>query len=183
MRRRKKYAQQPMLYIQQPNLEQPSASMQADYRTPKKKKNQSNLESEQTAKGKKKVTKKRPVEKKETDIVYGDKDEVVEALQDEDKLESDLDSSSEKESNESLEGEQLRRKRFGDMSVEEKVNYFISLPTQVPRMKCEVTTEDERHRGIITDFQDGYVHMVTVRRPRDKKLDIKDIQNIRLIGF
>ncbi|WP_186576018.1 CotO family spore coat protein [Aquibacillus kalidii] len=181
MRRRKKYEHKPMLYIQQPSLEQPSASMQADYRTPKKKKveKQENKDVPKHSKLKRVLPKSRPVEKKEKDVVLGDEEVVAEELA-ENQLEEVEESSDEKEPS----GEAFaRKKRFGDMSIEEKVNYFVGLPTHVPKMKCEVRTEEERLIGVITDYKDGLVHMASVKRPNNREININEIKRIRLLGF
>lgn len=185
MRKKKSSTQKPMLYIQQPNLGKPSAAMQSIYRTPKKKK------TEATANKKKKVIKKMPhtspVEKEETDVVYSDKEAVIEELEDEVKVKEELESEEKEHKEKDEEEESIRpratRKRFGEMTIEEKVHYFVGLPSQVPKMRCEVRTSTERHHGFITDYKDGFVLMTTIRRPKNKEIDINEIENIRILSF
>ncbi|MDL4842944.1 CotO family spore coat protein [Aquibacillus rhizosphaerae] len=209
MKRKKAYAKNPMLYISQPEFKQPTASMQSKYRTPKKKKERQpmNLDvSDRAKKIKKKKPKVKPIEKEEKDFIYGDQEDVIEEIQDDNNEKSEktsdesVDTDSEYVTGNEDEGEsksnkkdenqnksvirpQTGRKRFGDMTIEEKIYYFVGLPSQVPRMKCEVLTENERHRGVITDYRDEFVHMITVKRPRNKTIPIDEIKKIRLISF
>ncbi|WP_170287623.1 CotO family spore coat protein [Aquibacillus halophilus] len=192
MKKRKTDAENPMLYIQQPELKRPKASMQSNYRTPKKKKTKNEVIpdlTERPNKIKKRIPKSKPVQKEEKDIVYGSQEDIIEELVDgthydeSEKKNDELEDVIESENQDVLAGPRVKRKKFADMSNEEKVNYFVGLPSQVPRMRCEVVTEEERHRGVITDYRDGFVYMETVKRPRNKKVDINQISNIRLISF
>ncbi|REJ08478.1 CotO family spore coat protein [Halobacillus trueperi] len=76
-----------------------------------------------------------------------------------------------------------RRQRFHDMTLEEKVLYFFNLSPHVPKMKCEVMTEEENYRGYITDYVDGVVHMKVFQRPFQREIAFEAIQDIRLLGF
>lgn len=76
-----------------------------------------------------------------------------------------------------------RRSRFKDMSLEDKVDYFVHLPSQVPRMKCEVITEEERFKGWIEDYEEGIVYMKILQRPFRVEVPFDDIQDIVLRGF
>lgn len=76
-----------------------------------------------------------------------------------------------------------RRSRFKDMSLEDKVDYFVNLPSQVPRMKCEVITEEERYKGWIEEYEDGIVYMKILQRPFKVEVSFDQIQDIVLRGF
>ncbi|WP_406945831.1 CotO family spore coat protein [Halobacillus sp. SY10] len=76
-----------------------------------------------------------------------------------------------------------RRQRFHDMTLEEKVLYFFNLSPHVPKMKCEVMTEEENYRGYITDYVGGVVHMKVFQRPFQREIAFEAIQDIRLLGF
>ncbi|WP_345240269.1 CotO family spore coat protein [Pontibacillus salipaludis] len=76
-----------------------------------------------------------------------------------------------------------RRSRFKDMSLEDKVDYFVNLPSQVPRMKCEVITEEERYKGWIEDYEEGTVYMKILQRPFRVEVPFDDIHDIVLRGF
>ncbi|MDC3425463.1 spore coat CotO family protein [Aquibacillus sp. 3ASR75-11] len=78
---------------------------------------------------------------------------------------------------------QNKRRPFNNMTVEEKVHYFLKIPPQLPKMKCEVITNNKSYRGVVTDYQDGLVHMRTFRSPFKVDVPIDDIENIRIIGF
>lgn len=153
--------------------------MQSNYRTPKKTNEKNEVPdtvSTQPKKIKRRTSKTGPAD----DKYVGDEEDLIEALED-NEYEESTDGASKDEVNSIR--PRTERKRFGDMTIEEKVNYFVGLPSQVPRMKCEVRTEDERHQGVIADYKDGMVHMVTKKRPRMKTIPIEAITNIRLLSF
>ncbi|QST00844.1 hypothetical protein IMZ31_04525 [Pontibacillus sp. ALD_SL1] len=76
-----------------------------------------------------------------------------------------------------------RRSRFKDMSLEDRVDYFVNLPSQVPRMKCEVITDEERYKGWIEDYEEGTVYMKILQRPFRVEVPFEDINDIVLRGF
>lgn len=76
-----------------------------------------------------------------------------------------------------------RRSKFKEMDLEEKIDYFVNLPSQVPRMKCEVVTSDKNYRGWIQDYQDGVVHMKILHRPFRIEVPFEEIKDIELKGF
>ncbi|GAA0491985.1 hypothetical protein GCM10008986_17760 [Salinibacillus aidingensis] len=77
----------------------------------------------------------------------------------------------------------LEDKKFRDMTVEEKISYLTRLPSQMPKMKCEVLTEDQRYRGLIQDFNDDTIRMRTVQKPYRVELSLSDIEDVKLMGF
>lgn len=76
-----------------------------------------------------------------------------------------------------------RRERFKDMTLEEKVEYFIQLPSSVPRMKCEVFTDEKSYRGWIQAYEDGIVTMKILQRPFRVEVPFESIESIELKGF
>lgn len=76
-----------------------------------------------------------------------------------------------------------RRERFKDMTLEEKVNYFVSLPSSVPRMKCEVMTDGESYKGWIEDYDNGIVYLKILQRPFRVEVPFDTIKDIALRGF
>ncbi|WP_077623034.1 CotO family spore coat protein [Sediminibacillus massiliensis] len=136
MKKRRKYSREPMMYITQPKLAAPAVTMQAHYRSFKKRTN-------------------KPDNHKEPE-------ENVEETQSHPRS---------------------KQKKFKDMTIEEKVLYFVRLPKQVPKMKCEIFTEEKSYMGLITGYNDHKVVIKTARSPRQVELDIKDIKEINLLGF
>ncbi|UFU00589.1 spore coat CotO family protein [Radiobacillus kanasensis] len=162
----KRFSRKPMLYIQQPELGKPSAKMQVKYRTPKSKKGSVDKKgsgNKTKNDGSQNFTKKRlkqvvsiPVEE-----------------------ESESSSSSEVEE----EAKSQRRKRFKELSIKERVEYFMGLPANVPKMKCQVSTADNSYRGIITNYKDNIVYMRATKRPFRLELELEEITDIQLLGF
>ncbi|WP_053220340.1 CotO family spore coat protein [Virgibacillus senegalensis] len=181
---KKNNAREPMLYITQPKMEKPAASMQTNYRTPRRKKRKPDRGS--TAK-EKELIKQSDEQKAEEKDKQASKHSVegteVEAEKTEDQVKPVTASGKETEEKETSVSPRTSRKRFRDMTNKEKVLYFVGLPRTVPRMKCEVVTETETHRGVIYDYQEGTVFMKTMKRPFKAQFDLETIQNIKLLGF
>ncbi|WP_407271025.1 CotO family spore coat protein [Radiobacillus sp. PE A8.2] len=177
-KKRKKHLHNPMLYITQPKLEKPSASMQSSYRTPKKR-TIDKQSADATASNEKTIRRKKMKLKQESE------QPAIEAEVEKGVVDRELDEHNDYNLEESEEKgtEQSNRKRFRDMTVEEKVNYFVSLPKQVPKMKCEVKTAEQSYRGVIYDYDNKVVFMVVIRGRKKIELDIDEIIDIRLMGF
>ncbi|KGX87808.1 CotO family spore coat protein [Pontibacillus litoralis] len=213
MARRRDKAKEPMLYITQPEFQSAQPNMQSTYRSStNQKQKKSAIDTVNTAEKKRPTLERRkkrrlsfdleiaqPMEK-ENDP-FEDADDVqhdVEVLQPD--VDSSVDYEEEEHTDEIVTKEEAtsvskedktnttlnnrkRRKSFKDMNVEDKVNYFLDLPPQVPRMKCEVVTEEDTYRGWIENCQDGVVQMKLVKRPFRADFPISSIQNIYLRGF
>src|SRR5699024_11630472 len=50
-------------------------------------------------------------------------------------------------------------KKFKDMTLLEKVKYFADEPNHIPRIKCEIKTEDKSYRGYIMDIEEYTVYL------------------------
>lgn len=185
MSRKRKIAQEPMLYIAQPELKSATASMQSHYRTPVKKSGKTKAPEPESSIKEKELRKRQVDNKKESRITEKGQEEAVEGKKTEkEKQEKKKDVQEQKPSDKNHDDTNKgKRQRFREMTIEDKVEYFVGLPKQVPRMKCEVRTTVETYRGLIVDYKEGVVHMKTIKRPYDREVNIKDIQNIRLLGF
>lgn len=149
----RKYARNPMLYIEQPDNKNPRATMQHDYRTKKISsgiKNRNFLDEEREAR------------QKEESVEFEEEEP-------EEKQEIVLPEES--------------RKKFNDRTLEEKINYFAEAPEYAPKRKCEIKTEKKTYRGIITERDDEHVYIRVGNRARAMKIMIHEIKNIRLLGF
>ncbi|MFG6149438.1 CotO family spore coat protein [Halobacillus sp. B23F22_1] len=162
MANKKQMAKPPILYITQPNLQPAEVSMQTSFRSQSTTIKPSLQENELRARNQ--------------SIINGEGGTTTEEAppsEPADKPEADLTFSSRKD----------RRQRFRDMSLEEKVNYFVQLPSQLPKMKCEVTTAEDTWKGYVQKYEDGIVYMKTFQKPFQQEVPFKDIQSIRLLGF
>ncbi|SDQ89157.1 Spore coat protein CotO [Virgibacillus subterraneus] len=156
----KKFAKSPLLYIHQPSIGTPKAPMQHQYTTPK------NAPAEQVVAQETKSVQKRPLRRdhfnKKSDGEAEDTNE---------------------EADESDESSDQERKKFKDMTLNERVDYFVNPPKHVPAMKCEVKTEERNYRGTIVDFLEDNVIMRLGRRTSTTEIPFDSINDIRLIGF
>lgn len=78
---------------------------------------------------------------------------------------------------------QEKRKPFKEMTVEEKVRYFVDAPSYVPKVRCEVKTTSRRYRGEITALEDDHVIVQIGTRTPPKKVPLGEIIDIHIIGF
>lgn len=167
MGKQSKLEQRPMLYIAQPDFAPSKASMQTTYHGKKTAKEQEKGKASPEPEGKqsREQVEEKPARKKQR----------VEHHQ----PEAEQETKSQSQAGSARD----RRQRFRDMTLEEKVAYFVNLPSQIPKMKCEVETAEGKLRGYINDYQDGIVHMKTFQRPFRKEIKFEEIIDINLIGF
>ncbi|MFZ0369401.1 MAG: spore coat CotO family protein [Halobacillus sp.] len=171
----KRMAKQPMLYIAQPKFKPAEVSMQTSFRTQRSQSAPAPVE--QPAKSE---TPSTSLHEKELRLRNQNKAASAASPL---KAKEEAPADEESEKKEQPESSRDRRLRFHELSLEEKVNYFFTLSPHVPKMKCEVSTEDNKYRGYITDYEEGIVHLKIFQRPFQQEVPFKDITDIRLIGF
>lgn len=179
---RRKFAKDPLLYIQQPTARTAKAPMQDHYKTPKKPK-ASEIPPEKDPQQKPRTIKRKNYGLGEGYQVKDEqsgqqpkgrhKDAIVPAERANNSAPNELDEKK----------QTADRPRFKDMSIEEKVNYFVSRPSDVPKLRCEIETDERKYRGIITDFQEDHVFIRVGKRSSSTKISFDQITNIRMLGF
>jgi len=152
----KRYAEAPLLYIDQPTVKQPEAEMQHQYKS-KRKKNE----------------KRPPGEQGEKETTYYSVSQQENPNQDAAKDEPETDNGKQVHSK--------KRKPFNKMSIKEKVLYFVHSSSYAPKVKCEVKTTERRYRGIITELKEKDV--LIKAGARFYKVPLAEIMEIRMIGF
>lgn len=162
----KKVAKSPLLYIQQPGIRTPEAPMQFHYRTPKRERDDKKAESSK-------------IKRQSANRNYFNKKDIYDEAEEE--VGSSEESSDQYQQNYENTEPYQERKKFKDMPLEERVDYFLSSPEHVPVMRCEVKTEERNYRGKIIDYQDDNVHMRVGRRTTE--IPFNTIKEIRMIGF
>src|SRR5699024_4370106 len=75
----------------------------------------------------------------------------------------------------------LRRKPFKEMSLDEKVNYLANATNHIASVGCEVKTMEKNYRGIIMSRKEDVIVMRIGKRRM--KIQMGDIENVRLLGF
>lgn len=169
MAKRKKYAKSPLLYIHQPGIDHPKAPMQSNYSTPKRQAEPTEPKAQKTD--------TRPLKRDDFLKKYpaAKKTEVDQKKRpDEPKASKERDTEQPKAQS---------NKKFSELAIPEKIDYFVTKPNHMPNMKCEVKTEEKSYRGIIQSVEKDHVLMRVGRRTSSTKIEIASITEIRLIGF
>lgn len=74
-------------------------------------------------------------------------------------------------------------KVFADMTIDEKLDYLVTRPPHVPRLYSKLTINQAYYRGHVLAREDDQF-VFEDRQTRKRRLfKVKDISEIRLIGF
>ena len=76
-----------------------------------------------------------------------------------------------------------KKANFKDLSTVEKVEYFLNLPAQIPKMKCEIVTSEGSLIGIISGREGDSIEFKSIRRPFKREVKLEDIRDIKMLGF
>lgn len=155
----KKFAREPLLYIDQNVGSAPQAPMQHNYVTPKTKVSTSE---EPQAKPK---TRPRTLKRN-----FLSNEKVRHHV-----TEDHLNSGDEKETK--------VEKKFNDMTVLEKISYLIERPDHAPQIRSEIRTKDDVFQGIVTASDETTVSIRVGRRVSSTEIQLSEIENISLLGF
>ncbi|MBH0228811.1 CotO family spore coat protein [Halobacillus yeomjeoni] len=167
---KRRIAREPMLYIAQPKFKQAEVHMQTSFRTQRP---STQVSASKDSSLHEKELRIRNQENTSTEDVEVEDNELI--------SENTSDTGETKIQNKSS---RERKRRFHELTLEGKVNYFFELSPHVPKMKCEVTTNDESQlRGYVTKYEEGIVHMKVFQRPFEREVPFDTIKDIRLIGF
>lgn len=181
----KRNAKKPLMYINQPDMESPKASMQQHYVSSKKKKSEEGNKDEPAPKSEKPPIKRRSGKyksmkhKEKTDVYDGeDEQESFDKYEaHDDKYEEQVENTTEKDT------DSHRRKSFKEMSLEEKISYFVDTPSYAPRLRCEIKTDQKSYRGVLTDWVDEDVYIRTGNRKTSTRIAFSTIKDIQILGF
>ncbi|MDF2607450.1 MAG: hypothetical protein K0S34_1646 [Bacillales bacterium] len=75
------------------------------------------------------------------------------------------------------------RKPFKDMTVDEKINYLVNRPVYIPKIPCEVKTNDETFVGYVESYKNNVLTLVSNSDLNGFRANSKDIVSIRLLGI
>lgn len=164
-----KYANNPLLYISQPDIKTPQARMQNHYVTQTtKKKNQQNRRS-----GNKPLKRHTfPVSARRRRL---NTDRLMEERT---PHESNADDDAK-----TIHDNTHQRSKFNDMTLKEKVAYFASTPKHIPKMKCKIKTSEKTYRGIITEFNDNTVIIQQGTKHTPETIAFADIEEVHMLGL
>ncbi|MFD1852106.1 CotO family spore coat protein [Oceanobacillus bengalensis] len=166
----KRFAKDPMLFIQQPKITIPKAPMQEHYVSPRKRK-----EKEAEA------VKSADSNKTEVPKVRGRKNTFVNSKPEEAIDEPKATFNKNRDVDQEEQSQQKKRKQFKEMTIKERIEYFLKSSSATPTLKCEIKVSGRSHRGIISDFKDEIVFMHTGRKV--VQIQLNEIENVRLLGF
>ncbi len=77
---------------------------------------------------------------------------------------------------------QVESHSFKQLTINEKIDYLVNLPSEVPRIRCEVEMDDGKFKGLIVEENEQDITMKIFGR-ENKQIKKADIKNILLLGF
>ncbi|WP_249870105.1 CotO family spore coat protein [Oceanobacillus saliphilus] len=160
----KKFANNPLLYIHQPDIGTTQAPMQHKYMSNRRKAKEENADGETKA-VQKRVNRRTSSFQQE----LGTENTTVVEEEQVDHVSEDTDTD--------------KRKNFKEMDIPEKIDYFTSRPEFAPQVRCEIKTKGKIYRGVITGFEENTVYMKVSNRKTPVPISIEDINDIQLLGF
>ncbi|MUK90562.1 hypothetical protein GMD78_19585 [Ornithinibacillus sp. L9] len=178
---KRKIANDPLMYIHQPRLKRSGAKMQHQYSsTNKKSEKNTSAKAEENNEQQKKTIPKRPSGNRFTQQLQEQKPNTIKKPI---KAKKNEPTEEENESSEEqMENAREERRKFKDMTLREKVEYFARTPKHLPKLKCEIKTSERSYRGVVLEIKkDDTVLMLAGRKSVSIVFD--DIQEVRMLGF
>ncbi|MBM7540183.1 CotO family spore coat protein [Amphibacillus cookii] len=77
----------------------------------------------------------------------------------------------------------MKPTKFKEMTIEDKLTYLSQPSSFLPRLNCQVKLAGESHKGNITKVEDDQVYFEAKLPPKHRQFQVKDIEDIKLIGF
>lgn len=184
----KKFAKNPLLYITQPDIKTPKATMQYNYKTPKK-----NKEAVHHEKGTEPKIMSKPIKRKIQNRNFKQSADEIAETDTKEIDDSDVPDNNKEvegggeEGEEDPKGNRINsngdRPKFKDMRLKEKVEYLASTSPQMPKMRCEIKTKEKTYRGVIASYEGDTVFIRSGRRTSNTEIPFDDIEQIRMLGF
>src|SRR5699024_9155928 len=164
-----KYANNPLLYISQPDIKTPQARMQNHYVTQTtKKKNQQNRRS-----GNKPLKRHTfPVSARRRRL---DTDRLMEERT---PHESNADDDAK-----TIHDNTHQRSKFKNVTINEKVANFDSRARHIPKIKCKNKTSEKTYGGIITEFNHNTVIIQQGTKHTPETVAFADIEEVHMLGL
>ncbi|WP_337017339.1 CotO family spore coat protein [Oceanobacillus massiliensis] len=154
---KKKFANDPLLYIHQPDIGTAQAPMQHHYMSNKKKDNVEKTAEEAVAPQKAK--------RRQSSFQNSFKGNAPTAIK--------SDSVKEPEN----------KKNFKEMNVRERINYFLDRPEYAPKVRCEIKANGRTYRGVVLGMEDKNVIIKASNRKTPVQVLLDDINEVQLLGF
>ncbi|WP_027962936.1 CotO family spore coat protein [Halalkalibacillus halophilus] len=81
------------------------------------------------------------------------------------------------------ESNETGRKKFQQMSLDDRFRYISELPSIMPKMKCEVVTEEQAYTGIVDLIDERMLVLKIIENGMKIKIKRDSIMDIKLVGF
>ncbi|BAC13181.1 CotO family spore coat protein [Oceanobacillus iheyensis] len=148
------YAKEPLLYIHQPDLNQPKATMQHHFMGNRNRSAHSKNEIKDSLIPRKTRSGKQIKEFTNKEVQNQENHE-----------------------------DNKKKKQFKAMSINEKIDYFLDRSEYAPPINCLVITDQKKYRGIILDTTKEEVKFRPSNRKNSIKITYDVIKDIQLVGF
>lgn len=179
--RKKKFARDPLLYINQPGIKTPEAPMQHHYASPKKKSKAESTDLDSPLQQNAAPPKGKSAYLRALEQAQSQHNTEKNNMPDDGEAVEQIGETEKDDSSHAIDPEEA--KNFKEMDLEEKVNYFIHAPKFAPVLKCKIQTEEKNYRGVITDYKDGNVYIRPSKGISSKEVPLDQITDIKMLGF
>ncbi|MDO6449232.1 CotO family spore coat protein [Oceanobacillus profundus] len=166
---KKKFANEPLLYIHQPTIGTTKAPMQHSYMSERKTKQ--NQSSPEVIHSPKRVNRRHHAFLQEE--TTEELEETTGANVQDSEEQQEIEFSSPRE----------RRKQFKEMNTQERIDYFLTRPKFAPQVRCEIKTKEKTYRGIVLGKNEEEVVFKTGNRSAPIQIAIDEITEVQLLGF
>jgi hypothetical protein len=75
------------------------------------------------------------------------------------------------------------RKPISQMSIPEKIEFFTTLPKNMPKSLCLIETTEESYRGVIISQEEGTVTIRALNHQKPIDIPLENINGITVLGF
>ncbi|HZW68603.1 MAG TPA: CotO family spore coat protein [Pseudogracilibacillus sp.] len=97
-------------------------------------------------------------------------------------MQTEFDSKGESLAKTRSENKETLQTSFKQLSIDEKINYLVTLPSELFQMKCQVKTENKTYYGMIKGRDEQAIEMIHTSR-QHVKIPIPEIRSIHLLGL
>lgn len=177
-----KKQKEPFFYILQPNISFPEANMQDVYSNREEKKKKINSSNHKTLSEEINLEKADEKPEDSNNLLNRELEKTTELIE-KYNAESGVHEAETSEQTTKQHAHSFNRvKRFKEMNTQERLNYLIHFPKQLPPVPCIFETDNSSYRGTLIQKTDRDIE-IKLFNAKTMELPIESIKEVRMIGL